>query len=133
MKYIFESPVLITCDDDSIPPAQDVVNDINYRLDHEDSDLSEYLRDDLEMLVSSITMQVRLSMTGIVCRTTCEVVSELKPGVLNKLTDYISGQFSDGWGECFEQVEFSTGESDFFANFWNDEKWSIDAVGFSKD
>lgn len=133
MKYIFESPVIIRDEDNDSTSNNEIVDAINYRLDHEETDLAEFLADDLEMFVWKITMQVRLGMGGIICRTTCETDCELKPGLLQKLTDYISGQFSDGWGECFEQVEFSTGSSDYYASFWNEDDWSINVTGFSAE
>ncbi len=135
MKYIFESPVVVFDEDfdTTTTGTQEMVDAINYRVAHDETDLAEYLADDLEMLVSSITMRVRLGINGIMCRTTCEVCEELKSGVLQKLSDYITGQFSDGWGECFEQEPMSLECNTFVACFWNDNKWDIQAVGFSED
>ena len=71
---------------------------------------------------------------GIMCRTTCIADAELPPGLIHHLTDYVTGQFSDGWGEGFEQQEFEISNSEvFYASFWNDGKWSIDVTGFSKE
>ncbi len=139
MNYIFSSPVILSSNsDDTIKPTQDIVDAINDRIDHDETDLAEYLSEALDMIVSSITMEVRLGINGIIvdgitCRTTCEVEKELKPGLLNNLSDYISGQFSDGWGESFEQQEFSIdGGEEFYAEFWSEDKWSLDVVVFSK-
>ncbi len=134
MNYVFSSPVILSSDnDDAIKPPQDIIDAINDRIDHDETDLAEYLSEALEMIVSKITMEVRPSITGIICRTTCEVDEELKPGLLNNLSDFISGQFSDGWGEGFEQEEFSIdGGEEFYAEFWSEKNWSLDVVVFSK-
>ncbi len=134
MNYVFSSPVILSSDnDDAIKPTQEIIDTINDRIDHDETDLAEYLSEALEMIVSKITMEVRPSITGIICRTTCEVDEELKPGLLNNLSDFISGQFSDGWGEGFEQEEFSIdGGEEFYAEFWSEKNWSLDVVVFSK-
>lgn len=134
MNYTFSSPVTLTSNDEDafVTPNQEVVDAINARIGYDETDLAEYLAEALEMVVSSVTMEVRLGINGIVCRTTCEVEEELKPGLLNNLSDFITAQFSDGWGECFEQEEFSIQwHGKFYASFWSEYKWSLDATGFS--
>ena len=135
MNYTFSSPVTLSSDDDDFDdtPNKEIVDAINARLGYDETDLAEYLAEDLELLVCSVTMEVRLGINGITCRTTCVVEEELKPGLLNKLSDFISGQFSDGWGEGFEQREFTIGRHEkFYASFWSEDRWSLDVVGFSK-
>jgi len=133
MKYTFESPVVITEEGGNIiSPDQDMVDAINERLVTGDYDLAEYLHEDLDMFVASIIMEVRLGIQGLTCRTTCVSDSELPPGLLNHLVSFVTGQFSDGWGETFEQQEFNTGAENFYASFWRKENWLLDIVGFSK-
>lgn len=134
MNYTFSSPVILSSDDGDFDetPNQEMVDAINARIGYDGTDLADYLAEDLEMLVCGVTMEVRLGITGITCRTTCEVEEELKPGLLNKLSDFISGQFSDGWGEGFEQTEFQiSNRVEFYASFWSEDHWSLDVVGFS--
>lgn len=51
--------------------------------------------------------------------------------LLDELTDYISGQYSDGWGEGLEQQYFECNEQDTFVSFWTfDKTWSIKVEGF---
>lgn len=52
------------------------------------------------------------------------------PGAIEELKNYITGQFSDGWGEGFEQREFYEDNEDtkWFAHFWNNENWYLKQV-----
>lgn len=54
---------------------------------------------------------------------------ELKEPLLNDeqtiLCNYITGQYSDGWGEGFEQHEISVGDGKLYVNFWQDHDFEI--------
>ena len=54
--------------------------------------------------------------------TTLRVRGELDNHELHELRDYLTGQYSDGWGEGFEQREIQTGDRDcpeIYVSFWN--------------
>ena len=54
---------------------------------------------------------------------------ELKEPLLDDeqtiLCNYITGQYSDGWGEGFEQHEISVGDGKLYVHFWQDHDFEI--------
>jgi len=48
-----------------------------------------------------------------------EHFGDLDKADLVSVSDYISGQLSDAWGESFEQYEISTKDEDIYVSFWN--------------
>lgn len=55
----------------------------------------------------------------------CRLSSALTPEEMVTLTDYISGQASDGWCEGFAQREIRVGKDDLNVHLWNSDDWSI--------
>ena len=51
--------------------------------------------------------------------TKLELKEFLNPEELKELGDYITGQYSDGWGEGFEQQDIQVEEGILNVHFWN--------------
>ena len=52
-------------------------------------------------------------------RIECSLKEELTDAETEILTDWISGQNSDGYGEHFEQQPIDTEDDDLYVSFWN--------------
>ena len=50
--------------------------------------------------------------------TTVKLRGPLTEPEMQDLQDYLKGQFSDGWGEGFEQQEIQTADGVLFVHFW---------------
>ena len=60
--------------------------------------------------------------------TTLRIRGELTNEEQKALNDYLTGQYSDGWGEGFEQREIETGDRDcpeIYVSFWNPEDFEL--------
>ena len=54
-----------------------------------------------------------------------KITNPLSNEELDSLKDYVTGQFSDGWGESFEQHEIQTYGGEIYVHFWNSEDYYI--------
>lgn len=87
----------------------------------------EYLKDDCPEFADklvSITWYLRSSDSGTIELITNELLS---PEELDKVSNWVSGQNSDGLGEGFEQQEFAyTDLNEKYGYYWDDEEYDPD-------
>ena len=60
--------------------------------------------------------------------TTVRLKEPLDKAEMSALQEYLLGQFSDGWGEGFEQREIQTADGVLYVHFWNEDSFSFEAV-----
>lgn len=96
--------------------------------------LAQYLDNNLYGIVTSIIVDVEQVNKKIISKTTIKAIRELTAEEIEKLKDDIIGQFSDGWGEGFEQnaiAEYTTSETDY--DEVEDEDGNIDSEPYDYD
>jgi hypothetical protein len=77
----------------------------------------------------SVTVQCNRQTGRPIAVTRVDLLDD-DPRVIEEVVDDIGGQFSDGWGEGYEQHEFyqDYDGSRWSARFWNDENWDLKQV-----
>ena len=89
--------------------------------------LAEYFWDDdkCRNKVYSIKPDVEVRNNRIMGVAVIKMTKPLFEEELESLKDYISGQFSDGWGEGFEQHEIEVSDGEIYVHFWTSENYYI--------
>lgn len=81
--------------------------------------LAVYLRDDtLSEKVHSINPTVEERTGELWCVTEVQTYGDLSASEFAELTDWITGQLSDGWGEGMEQREIKVEDGELYVSFW---------------
>lgn len=81
--------------------------------------LAVYLDDDLSRNVYSINPSVEEWNGKLRGVTEVQTHGTLSPSELAVLTDWLSGQLSDGWGEGMEQREIKVEDGELYVSFWD--------------
>ena len=81
--------------------------------------LAVYLDIDLREKVHSIHPSVEEWNDELWGVTEVQTRGELTPAEYAELTEWLTGQFSDGWGEGFEQREIKVDEGELCISFWD--------------
>lgn len=79
----------------------------------------------LDRKVNSIVPRVEARNGSLYGVAVVKSYGELNKAELSELTGYISGQFSDGWGEGFEQNPINLGEDKVCISFWNSDDYFL--------
>lgn len=87
--------------------------------DDDERGLAVYLDDPLIQKIHSINPTVEEWNGELWCVTEVQTLGDLSSSELVELTDWLSGQFSDGWGEGLEQREIKADDGELFISFWD--------------
>lgn len=82
--------------------------------------LAQYLHDTaLQQKIVSILPSVEERNGSLWGVTEVQLSQPLTPVKLEQLIDWLEGQFSDGWGEGFEQIAIPIAEGELCISFWD--------------
>lgn len=87
----------------------------------DEMDMAEYFNKDdgVKAKLVSAKWGVETYRGRLFGRIECSLKEELSDAETEILTDWISGQNSDGYGEHFEQQSIDTEDGDLYVSFWN--------------
>ena len=90
-------------------------------------DLMQYYHEDdsVRSKVVSAVPSVEIRGKKLCGCLTVELREPLNEGEQAALCDYISGQYSDGWGEGFEQREIEVEDGKLYVHFWQDHDFEL--------
>ncbi len=81
--------------------------------------LAIYLDETLSSKVCSSYPDVEEYSGKLWCVTEIKTHGALSPAEYAELTDWLTGQFSDGWGEGLEQREIKMDDGELYVSFWS--------------
>ena len=90
-------------------------------------DLMQYYHEDdsVRSKVVSAVPSVEICGNKLCGCMNVELREPLNEGEQAALCGYISGQYSDGWGEGFEQREIDVGDGKLYVHFWQDHDFEL--------
>jgi hypothetical protein len=93
------------------------------------SGLAEYVPDSLSDIVVSVIPDIEVQEGRLWCAADIRLSRPITPGEMAELTQWWSGQLSDGWGEGFEQREIKVSGGELYIVPWSsDGSFFIDAT-----
>ena len=102
---------------------------ISEQIEREGDHLEQYLDDENGPYLAAHVKSIRISVEehgGELCGCATVVVDEdLTERGWNDLQEYLSGQYSDGWGEGFEQRDIQVEDGNLNVHFWQEERFAF--------
>lgn len=102
---------------------------ISEQIEREGDHLEQYLDDENDPYLAAHVKSIRISVEergGKLCGCATVVVDEgLTERGWNDLQEYLSGQYSDGWGEGFEQRDIRVEDGILNVHFWQPEQFDF--------
>ena len=103
-----------------------ILDDLAVDEESEKHGLAAYLdEENLAAKIYSITPKVEVRNGGMYGAAVIKSRGALDKAELSAVTEYISGQFSDGWGEGFELRPVTLGNDKVYISFWNSEDYYL--------
>ena len=110
----------------------DYVEAITAQIAEEGTNIEQYMDAEDDPYLAAHVKSIRLSVEerdGELCGCATVIVDEdLTERGWNDLQDYITGQYSDGWGEGFEQRDIEVEDGILNVHFWQPENFAITVV-----
>ena len=110
----------------------DFAGAISAQIVEEGTNIEQYMDAEDNPYLAAHVKSIRLSVEerdGELCGCATVIVDEdLTERGWNDLQDYITGQYSDGWGEGFEQRDIQIAEGILNVHFWQPENFAITVV-----
>ena len=107
----------------------DYADAISKQIEREGEHLEQYLDAESEPYLAAHVKSIRISVEergGKLCGCATVVVDEgLTERGWNDLQEYLSGQYSDGWGEGFEQRNIRVEDGILNVHFWQPEQFDF--------
>lgn len=117
-------------DGESLTEYADAIREAIQRENDQDGDLAQYIHGDaadaLNRKVLSILPSVETIGGELMGCATVQLRAPLDAAETATLREYLTGQYSDGWGEGFEQREIAVSDGVLFVHFWSSEQFGIE-------
>ena len=107
----------------------DYVEAITAQIAEEGTNIEQYMDAEDDPYLAAHVKSIRLSVEerdGELCGCATVIVDEdLTERGCNDLQDYITGQYSDGWGEGFEQRDIQVKDGILNVHFWQEDHFAF--------
>lgn len=108
----------------------DILQKMQERADHVGEDLMEYYdeKDSVKEKVTNLELSVVLKAGELMGCAEVTIQAPLDRWEMNRLETYLTGQYSDGWGEGFEQQDIPVEDGVLNVHFWNSDYFRMDIL-----
>lgn len=108
----------------------DILQKMQERADYVGEDLMEYYdkNDSVKEKVTKLELSVVLKDGELMGCAEVTIKAPLDRWEMSQLEDYLTGQYSDGWGEGFEQQDIPVEDGVINVHFWNSEHFQMDIL-----